>query len=238
MIRVFPCLNDNYGFLLHEPISGLTAAIDTPDGDVILDQCQALGLTLTHVFNTHHHFDHVDGNMLLKDKHGVTIIGAKSDAQRIPGIDITVSGGEIFSFGNYKVHVLDTPGHTLGHCAYYIPALSSVFVGDTLFALGCGRLFEGTAQNMFDSLAALCALPEDTDVYCAHEYTLSNGAFAITVEPNNTDLAAYMTHAKNLRAQGRPTVPTNIANEKACNPFVRAKTVEILREIRAAKDCF
>ncbi len=238
MIKIFPCLSDNYGFLLHEPKSGLTATIDTPDGEEIAKKCDEFGVTLTHIFNTHHHFDHVGGNLELKKRFDLTIIGPEADKARIPGIDKTVSGGDVFSFGAYDIHVLRTPGHTKGHCAYYVPALGSVFVGDTLFALGCGRLFEGTAAQMFDSLAKFAALPDDTKVYCAHEYTLSNGAFALTFDPDNPDLITYMDWAKARRTENLPTVPTTIAREKSSNPFMRAPTPQILAQIRTAKDRF
>lgn len=237
-IEQIPCLSDNYGYLLHDEESGLTASIDTPDGKVIAARADELGWTLTHIFNTHHHFDHVGGNAYLKDKYGVTIIGPKADAKRIPGIDQAVSDGETFTFGNHQVHVFHTPGHTKGHCVYYIPGSNCVFVGDTLFALGCGRLFEGTPAQMFESLAKLAALPDTTDVYCAHEYTLSNGAFALTVDPDNVDLQSYMSEARTLRNQGLPTVPTTIEREKRANPFIRAANAKELGEIRAAKDNF
>jgi len=231
-IAMFPCLSDNYGFLIHDPVSGLTAAIDTPDPDEISRQCEARGWNLTHIWNTHHHFDHTGGNMALKDKWGLEIIGPARDAARISGIDRSVDGGESFLFGEHKIEVLDTPGHTKHHNVYYVKSAQAAFVGDTIFVLGCGRLFEGTAQQMYDSLAAICALPEDTRLYCAHEYTLSNARFAITV------LKAYIAHAKALREQNLPTVPTTIAAEKASNPFVRAASAESLGEIRAAKDSF
>ncbi|PHR61721.1 MAG: hydroxyacylglutathione hydrolase [Robiginitomaculum sp.] len=238
MITLFPCLSDNYGFLLHDPITGLTAAIDTPDADEILRQCESLGYTLTHVFNTHHHFDHVDGNAMLKENHGVTIIGPEADKARIPNIDICVSGGEVFTFGSFDIHVLHTPGHTKGHCAYYIPALRSVFVGDTVFALGCGRMFEGTAEQMFASIGKIAALPDETQIYCAHEYTLANGAFAISVDQNNVDLGIYLENAKKLRAQNMPTVPTTVLKEKRANPFMRAASASEFARLRSAKDNF
>jgi hydroxyacylglutathione hydrolase len=233
-----PCLSDNYGYLLHDPDSGQTASIDSPDGRAIADKAQELGWTLTHIFNTHHHFDHVGGNEYLKNKFGLTIIGPKADEARITGIDVTVSEGEVFKFGEYEVQVIHTPGHTKGHCAYYVPSAESVFVGDTLFALGCGRLFEGTPLQMYESLAKLTALPDQTKVYCAHEYTLSNGNFALTVEPDNQELIKFMENAKNLRSQDLPTVPTTIASEKLTNPFVRATSAENLGKIRNAKDNF
>lgn len=238
MITLFPCLNDNYGFLLVEPESGLCATIDTPDGEYIASELDRRGLTLTHILNTHHHFDHVGGNLFLKEKYGATIVGPKADAVRIPGIDITLADGEIFKFGAYDIHLIHTPGHTLGHCAYYVPDEHSVFVGDTVFTMGCGRLFEGTPAQMFGSMAKLAKLPGDTKVYCAHEYTLSNAAFAVTEEPDNLDLRAALEAAKALRAKGLPTVPTTIAQELLTNPFMRAKTAEKLGEIRKDKDRF
>jgi len=238
MISLFPCLNDNYGFLLVEPKSGLCATIDTPDGAEIARQVEASGLTLTHIFNTHHHYDHVDGNLFLKEKYGATIVGSKRDASRIPGIDVALDDGEIFKFGEYDIHLLHTPGHTLGHCAYYVPDEKSVFVGDTIFVMGCGKLFEGTPEQMFESIAKLAKLPPDTKVYCAHEYTLSNAAFAVTVEPDNQDLHAAVAQAKALRAKGQPTVPTTIGAEQKINPFMRAETAARLGEIRGAKDRF
>lgn len=238
MISLFPCLNDNYGFLLVEPKSGLCATIDTPDEMEIARQVEKHGLTLTHILNTHHHYDHVGGNQFLKDKYGAIIVGPKADAGRIPGIDIALSDGEIFKFGDYDIRVIHTPGHTLGHCAYYVPDEASVFVGDTIFVMGCGRLFEGTPAQMYDSMAKLAKLPADTKVYCAHEYTLSNAAFAVTAEPDNQDLHRAVSTAKTLRAKGQPTVPTTIGVELKTNPFMRAATPEILGEIRKAKDRF
>jgi len=238
MISLFPCLNDNYGFLLIEPQSGLCATIDTPDGAEIDKQLQARGLKLTHILNTHHHPDHVGGNMFLKEKYGAQIIGPKADAKRIPGIDIALADGDIFKFGEYDIHLIHTPGHTLGHCAYYVPDEASLFVGDTIFVMGCGRLFEGTPAQMFTSMAKLAKLPSETKIYCAHEYTLSNAEFAMTIEPNNLDLQTAVKTAKSRRAQNQPTVPTTIATELNTNPFMRAATAERLGEIRKAKDRF
>jgi len=223
---------------LVEPDSGLCATIDTPDGAEIDKQLQKRGLTLTHILNTHHHFDHVGGNLFLKEKYGATIVGPKRDAARIPGIDIGLADGDILPFGAYDIQVMDTPGHTLGHCAYYVPDEASVFVGDTIFVMGCGRLFEGTPAQMFDSMAKLAALPKDTKIYCAHEYTLSNAAFAVTVEPDNQDLHRAISMAKTLRDKNQPTVPTTIGTELKTNPFMRAETAAILSNIRMDKDRF
>lgn len=237
-IAQFPCLMDNYGFLLHDTVTGDTASIDTPDGAAIAKKAEELGWRLTHIFNTHHHFDHVGGNLFLKERFDVEIVGPKSDEKRITGIDRGVSDSEVFKFGAHDIHVIDTPGHTIGHCAYYVPDCESVFVGDTMFALGCGRLFEGTPKQMYDSLAKLSALPDQTKVYCAHEYTLSNGKFALSVDAENIDLKNYMIEARERREQDLPTVPTTIAKEKLANPFVRATSAEELGKIRTAKDNF
>ena len=221
-----------------EPKSGLCATIDTPDGAEIARQVEARGLRLSHIFNTHHHYDHVDGNLFLKEKYGTIIIGSNADDKRIPGIDVTLEDGEIFKFGAYDIHLIHTPGHTLGHCAYYVPDEASVFVGDTIFVMGCGKLFEGTAAQMFDSMAKLAKLPPDTKVYCAHEYTMSNATFAVTAEPGNADLQAAVEQTKAQRAQGQPTVPTTIGIELKTNPFMRAETAEQFGKIRTAKDRF
>ena len=238
LIKMFPCLSDNYGFLVHDSESGQTATIDTPDAAEIMRQAEAAGWTLTHIWNTHHHFDHVGGNAQIKDTLGVTIIGPKAEAARIPGIDIAVGEGDAVSLGKYKADVFDTPAHTLGHIAYHFAGEKIIFVGDTLFALGCGRLFEGTPAQMHDAMQRFAALPAETRVYCAHEYTLSNAAFAVTVEPDNDDLHTYIKTAKAKRNKGEPTVPTTIGAEIAANPFMRAGSAERLGEIRAAKDNF
>ena len=237
-IKMFPCLSDNYGFLVHDSASGQTACIDTPDGTEIMRQADIEGWTLTHILNTHHHFDHTGGNQMMKDALGLTVIGPRAEAAKIPAIDIAVGEGDVVTIGAFSAAVLDTPAHTLGHIAYHFASEGAIFVGDTLFALGCGRLFEGTPEQMFDAMEKFGTLLDETRVYCAHEYTLSNAAFALTVEPDNVDLQAYVKTAKALRAKGLPTVPTTIGAERAANPFMRAKTAARLGEIRAAKDNF
>ncbi len=226
-VHQFACLNDNYGYLIHEPISGATAAIDTPEVAPINAALEAKGWTLTHILNTHHHFDHAGGNEALKKQWGCTVVGAANDAARIPGIDVKVSDGEDYSFGHTHARVLEVPGHTSGHIAFYFADEGVVFVGDTLFALGCGRLFEGTAEQMWSSLQKLMALPDNTVVYCAHEYTQANAAFALSVEPQNAALQARAAEIADLRAQDRPTVPTTIGLERATNPFVRADSADL-----------
>lgn len=237
-IEMFPCLLDNYGFLVHSSDTGETASIDTPEASKIIEACEAKGWTLTHIWNTHHHPDHVGGNVELAENFGLEILGPSHDQGRIPGITRGVSGGNNFSFGGHDVQVIDTPGHTTSHIVYHIPAAKAAFVGDTLFVLGCGRLFEGTPAQMHESLQKLAALPDETRVYCAHEYTLSNAKFAVTVEPENEDLLAYISAAEALRAKNQPTVPSTIGAEKRNNPFMRAANAAALGTIRAAKDQF
>lgn len=235
---MFPCLSDNYGFLLHCPDTGSTASIDTPEADKIIQACEDIGWTLTHILNTHHHPDHVGGNLELAEMFELEIFGPERDQHRTPGMTRGVGHNERFRFGLHDIQVFETPGHTTGHIIYYVPSASAAFVGDTLFVMGCGRLFEGTPEQMHKSLSLIAALPDDTALYCAHEYTLSNGRFALTVEPDNQELITYMDRARDLRDQGLPTVPTTVAREKKINPFVRAKTAQDLGRIRQAKDRF
>ncbi|MBA4209148.1 MAG: hydroxyacylglutathione hydrolase [Parvibaculum sp.] len=251
-IHQFPCLNDNYGYLVHEPSSGATAAIDTPEVKPILDALAEKRWTLTHILNTHHHFDHAGGNEELKAKTGCIVIGPKGEQEKIPGIDRAVGEGDIVELGAARARVIDVPGHTRGHIAYSFDEEHIAFVGDTLFALGCGRLFEGTPQQMWTSLGKLMALPDDTTVYCAHEYTQSNARFALSVEPQNAALAARAREIDEKRARGEWTVPTTIGLEKATNPFLRAAStdlrhtiglesasdVEVFAETRKRKDNF
>jgi hydroxyacylglutathione hydrolase len=251
-IHQFPCLNDNYGYLVHEPSSGKTAAIDTPEVEPILTALSEKGWTLTHILNTHHHFDHAGGNAALKEKTGCTVVGPKGEEEAIPGIDRAVGEGDIVELGAAKARVLEVPGHTRGHIAYVFSDNKVAFVGDTLFALGCGRLFEGTPQQMWTSLNKLMALPDETIVYCAHEYTQSNARFALSVEPQNQELTARARDIDAKRARGEWTVPTTIGLEKATNPFLRAASptlratlgmpsasdVEVFAETRKRKDNF
>jgi hydroxyacylglutathione hydrolase len=228
-IHQFPCLNDNYGYLVHEPSSGATAAIDTPEVKPILAALAEKGWTLTHILNTHHHFDHAGGNAELKAKTGCTVIGPKGEKDLIPGIDRAVGEGDIVELGAARARVIEVPGHTRGHIAYSFDQEHVAFVGDTLFALGCGRLFEGTAQQMWSSLGKLMELPDDTVVYCAHEYTQANARFALSVEPDNAALAARAKEIDEKRARGEWTVPTTIGIEKRTNPFLRAASPDLRR---------
>ena len=238
VIRQFPCLQDNYGFLVHEPQSGETVAIDTPDAERIQYEAEKAGWTLTQIWNTHHHFDHAGGNLAAKAATGATIVAPRYDAHRIDGIDVPVGDGDTVSLGNARAKVMYTPGHTTGHIIYWFEDQKIAFVGDTLFALGCGRLFEGSPADMFASLSRLAALPPNTTLYCAHEYTQANARFALTVDPDNAALQAYAREVEERRARDEPTVPTTLDKELAANPFLRAKTVEAFADVRARKDRF
>ncbi len=251
-IKMFPCLSDNYGFLIHDPKSGETAAIDTPDAAEYLRQADAAGWTITQIWNTHHHADHAGGNLAIKRATGCTVTAPRADAHRIAGIDRGVAEGDEVELGGVKAVVRETPGHTTGHIVYWLPLENTAFVGDTLFALGCGRLFEGTPAQMWASLSKLLELPDDTTVYCAHEYTQANARFALTVDPDNPDLRARADAIDAARAKGEPTVPTTMALERATNPFLRpgaagiretldlrdAEDVAVFAEVRRRKDAF
>jgi len=229
MLEIYqiPCLQDNYGFLVHDPETGATATIDTPEVAPINQALAAKGWRLTHILNTHHHFDHAGGNEELKAQWNCQVVGAAIDAERIPGIDVALADGDTLTLGSKQARIIEVPGHTSGHIAYYFAADEVAFVGDTLFALGCGRLFEGTPEQMSESLGKIMALPDATTVYCAHEYTEANAAFAVTVEPANPALQQRVKEIQSLRAAGKPTVPTSIGLERATNPFVRSDSVEL-----------
>lgn len=226
-IHQFPCLEDNYGVLIHDPDAGLTASIDAPDAGAVRAASAATGWTLTHILTTHHHNDHTAGNLVLKGETGCTIIGPRKEAERIPGLDRAVGDGDSFPFGSAQVQVIDTPGHTAGHVSYWIPAHAVAFVGDTLFAMGCGRVFEGSYETMWASLSKLRRLPAATRIYCGHEYTLSNGRFGLSIEPGNEALRTRVAEAEALRAEGKPTLPTRLDRELETNVFLRTRSPEI-----------
>jgi len=220
-IVLLPCLADNYCVLLHEPDSGQTAAIDAPDAGAIRAALNARNWRLNHLFITHHHTDHTAGIPDLKGHYGASVTGPEAEADRIPGLTRGVNGASRLEFAGHPIHVIETPGHTLGHVTYYFPEDALAFTGDTLFSLGCGRIFEGDPQTMWNSVSKIAALPDDTRIYCGHEYTLGNGRFALNVEPENAALAARVAEVEALRAGGEPTIPTTVKAEKAANPFLR-----------------
>ena len=235
IVRI-PVLSDNYVWLVHEPVSGETMVVDPAVAPPVLEKAEELGWKISQIWNTHWHPDHTGGNAEIKQATGCTITGPAAEAGRIPTLDVQVKGGDVVRLGDVTADVLDVPAHTAGHIAFHFAEDRAAFVGDTLFAMGCGRLFEGTAEQMFGNMRALEALGDDTAIYCAHEYTLSNGRFALTVEPDNRALVQRMAEVVALRDRGEPTVPTTIALEKATNPFMRAGSVAELAARRAAKD--
>jgi hydroxyacylglutathione hydrolase len=226
-IEQFACLSDNYAVLIHDPDAGVTTSIDAPDAKAILARLKAKGWTLTHLLNTHHHSDHTGGNLQLKQETGCTIIGPRGEAERIPGIDQEVGEGDVVAFGDFEIKVLETPGHTLGHVSYFIPAAKIAFAGDTLFAMGAGRIFEGNAEMMWKSLQKIMKLPPDTEIYCGHEYTQSNARFALTLEPNNLALVNRAKEVDRLRDENKPTLPTRLDRELETNPFLRPHVTAI-----------
>jgi hydroxyacylglutathione hydrolase len=249
-VHQFACLSDNYGFLVHDPDSGETSCIDTPDADAYLREARAKGWTITQIWNTHWHADHAGGNAAIKAATGCTITAPAGDAAKIAGVDRTVDQGDTVMLGEFTAHVINVGGHTLGHIAYHLPEAGVAFVGDSLFALGCGRMFEGSAPQFWQSLSRLKALPPDTRIYCAHEYTASNARFALHADPDNAALQDYARTVAAKRAASEPTVPTVLSLELAANPFLRAddpamqarwggdSPEQTFAALRAAKDNF
>ena len=226
-IQQLPVLNDNYIYLIHDLDSGETAVVDPAVTEPVLAALKLNNWQLSYIFNTHHHSDHIGGNLVLKKQTACHIVGSESDRQRIPGIDQGVIEGDCLNMGKYTIQILECSGHTQGHIAFYIPECDALFCGDTLFAIGCGRLFEGSAEQMQQSLKKFTSLPLTTKIYCAHEYTSANAQFAQSVEPNNPDLQKAIQRIKHLRTNNIPTVPTTLAEEIATNPFLRADSPEI-----------
>lgn len=249
-IELVPCLQDNYAYLVHDSGAGLTAIVDPSEPDPVRKALRARGWTLTHILNTHHHFDHTGGNLALKEAFGAKVIGPAKDHDRIAGIDVGVDEQTGWTFGARQVRVLEIPAHTRAHIAFVID--DAAFTGDTLFSLGCGRLFEGTPAMMWSSLSKLMRLPDATRIFCGHEYTLNNGRFALTLEPDNKDLVARVREVEAARAKNLSTIPSTLALEKKTNPFLRphspairnalglvqADDVEVFAEMRKRKDSF
>lgn len=232
-----PALSDNYVWLIHDPVSNETVVVDPSEAEPVLAAADQRGWTISQIWNTHWHGDHTGGNAAIKAL-GATVSGPSAEAERIPTLDYGVREGDSVRIGAHVARVIETPGHTAGHIVFHMADDALLFSGDTLFAMGCGRLFEGTAAQMFTNMQRLADLPRDTVVYCAHEYTASNGRFAVVAEPDNAAVAERMRDVDAKRAAGQPTVPTTIALEQATNPFLRASSAQQLAERRAAKDAF
>lgn len=251
-IERIPVLQDNYVWLAREADSGAVAAVDPSVAEPVLAAAKRRGWTITHILNTHHHPDHTGGNLEIKAATGATIVGPSHDRARIPGIDVEVSDGGTYDLGRERAEIFFVPGHTRGHIAFWFRNSDALFCGDTLFLMGCGRLFEGTPEQMWNSLSRLRALPETTNVYCGHEYTQSNARFALTVEPANPDLKARAAWVDRMRAEGKATVPGTMGDERKTNPFLRAdvpavaaavglagaEPVKVFAEVRRRKDVF
>lgn len=248
-VHLFPCLSDNYGFLLHDDVSGETVAVDTPEAAVILQEARRKGWLITQIWNTHWHPDHAGGNSAIKDETGCRIV-ASGEVERMSSVSRVVADGDTVQIGRHEAVVIDVGGHTSGHVAYHLPDAAIAFVGDSVFPLGCGRMFEGQAEQYWNSLRRIMDFPPATLLYCAHEYASANARFALHADPCNTDLAAYVAEIESLRERHQPTVPTSLARELATNPFLRADRPEIqerwggttpaetFAKLRAAKDSF
>ncbi|APX12260.1 hydroxyacylglutathione hydrolase [Tateyamaria omphalii] len=251
-IRTIPCLSDNYAFLAHDPDTGATALVDAPEAAPILAALDATGWRLSDVLLTHHHYDHVDGLPEIMAAHPARVVGAAADAHRLPALDVQASEGDSVTIGSETGTVIDVSGHTVGHIAFYFPGARAVFTADSLMALGCGRVFEGTKPQMHESLQKLAGLPGDTAVYSGHEYTAANGKFALSIDPENPDLISRIRGVAEKRASGTPTVPSLLSEELATNPFLRANdpaiqahlgmeganATDVFTEIRTRKDNF
>lgn len=237
-ITLIPALTDNYVYLLRDVATGKTAVVDPTEAQVVERELGRQSLGLDFIINTHHHWDHVGGNAELKKRYDCKVLGPAADKERIATMDWGLGDGDRFQLGSRPCEVLFLPGHTAGHIALWFEEDQALFCGDTLFSLGCGRLFEGSPEQMWASLSRLAALPAETKIYCAHEYTEANGRFALTVDPENRALQDRMAEVRRLRATGASTLPSTIGQEKATNPFLRAGSAVKFAELRSAKDRF
>lgn len=235
-VTLVPVLSDNYAYILHK--GEHAAVIDPGQPEPLIYQLDNLDLTPNMIINTHHHSDHIAGNKALMDKYGARLVAPDKETARIPGINKTVKEGSIIEFADETIEVIETPGHTNGHVCYHLPQSKIVFAGDLIFAMGCGRAFEGTAEELYTSIEKIKALPPETEIYCGHEYTLSNAEFCLSIDPDNADLVARHKEVKQYRDNNLPTIPTTLEKEMQTNAFLRAKSVEEFADIRQKKDNF
>ena len=237
-IEIIPCLQDNYSYLIIDEENNTACVVDPSEADPVIKYLENNQIELKFILNTHHHYDHVGGNQKLKAKYGASVVGYEGDKERIPGIDILVNDQETWIYKNFEAKVIHIPGHTLGHICFYFYKDESVFTGDTLFSLGCGRIFEGTYTQMFDSLMKLKELPKNTKIFCGHEYTLQNSKFCMTHDGNNENLKAKLSDIKIKLKAGLSTIPSTIKDELECNIFLRSNNVETFSKLRDLKDNF
>jgi len=237
-IQIIPCLQDNYTYLVIDEKNNTACVIDPSEANPVIKYLEKNKIKLKFILNTHHHYDHVGGNQKLKEKYGASIIGYKEDKERIPGIDIFVDDQETWINENFEAKVIHVPGHTLGHICFYFTKEESIFTGDTLFSLGCGRIFEGTYSQMFNSLMRLKKLPQNTKIFCGHEYTKQNSDFCIIHDKNNKNLKIKINDVEIKLKKGLPTVPSTIKDELECNIFLRSDNIETFSKLRDLKDNF
>ena len=237
-VEIIPCLQDNYSYLIIDESNKTASVIDPSEAKPIIKFVEKENINLKYILNTHHHFDHIGGNKDLKKKYNSVVIGYKEDASRIPGIDILLNNNQIWKADNFEAKIIHIPGHTTGHISFHFFKEKLIFTGDTLFSLGCGKIFEGTYQDMFDSLNQIKKLPQDTKIYCGHEYTLQNSKFCIKHDPENLNLKNKIVEIKKKLENNIPTIPSTLKDENECNIFLRAKDVKSFSKLRDLKDNF
>ena len=237
-VEIIPCLQDNYSYLIIDESNKTASVVDPSEAKPIINFIEKENINLKYILNTHHHYDHIGGNKDLKKKYNSVVIGYKDDASRIPGIDILLKNNQIWKADNFEAKIMHIPGHTTGHISFHFFKEKLIFTGDTLFSLGCGKIFEGTYQDMFDSLNQIKKLPQDTKIYCGHEYTLQNSKFCIKHDPENLNLKKKIVEIKKKLENNIPTIPSTLKDENECNIFLRAKDVESFSKLRDLKDNF
>jgi len=237
-VEIIPCLQDNYSYLIIDESNKTAFVVDPSEAKPIINFIEKENINLKYILNTHHHYDHIGGNKDLKKKYNSVVIGYKDDASRIPGIDILLKNNQIWKADNFEAKIMHIPGHTTGHISFYFFKEKLIFTGDTLFSLGCGKIFEGTYQDMFESLNQIKKLPQDTKIYCGHEYTLQNSKFCIKHDPENLNLKKKIVEIKKKLENNIPTIPSTLKDENECNIFLRAKDVESFSKLRDLKDNF